>query len=133
MISFFADKDTRQMRLSICKACPKYIKLTGNCRVCGCFMSIKTSIAKLSCPDKPKRWDKVNTYENVDVPDNLKKEVLTIWEDMKYDKFKNYETKFKAIDLYNTLTNSGISKSTSCASCLSSVKKFFEKIVKEKK
>ena len=132
MNKFFADKDTRKMRLDICRKCPKYISLTGNCRICGCFMRVKTSIAKLSCPDNPQRWSKVYTYDEVKVPDNLRDEVEIIWEDMKGGKFKNYEVKFQAIDLYNTLTNSGISHRTSCTSCLSSIKEFFKQIINNK-
>ena len=131
MNNFFADSDTRKMRLEICRQCPKYIKLTGNCRVCGCFMRVKTSIAKLYCPDKPQRWGKVYTYDNVTVPDNLKEEVHNIWQDMKHSRFKNHETKHKAIDLYNTLTNSGISHRTNCTSCLNTIKEFFNQIIKQ--
>lgn len=37
-------------RYEICKACPEFIKLTTQCKKCGCFMSAKTKLAQASCP-----------------------------------------------------------------------------------
>lgn len=39
-----------QKRLSICAVCPEYIRLTSQCKACGCFMKGKASIADASCP-----------------------------------------------------------------------------------
>lgn len=37
-------------RYSICKACPELIKLTKQCKKCGCFMTIKSKMKLASCP-----------------------------------------------------------------------------------
>jgi hypothetical protein len=37
-------------RFDICKACPELIKLTKQCRNCGCFMAVKTKLEKATCP-----------------------------------------------------------------------------------
>jgi hypothetical protein len=37
-------------RMSICKACPELIKLTSQCKKCGCFMKAKTTIEAATCP-----------------------------------------------------------------------------------
>jgi len=48
----FVDDEERKKRLEICVGnedyypCDKYLKLTGNCKVCGCFVKAKTKIKK---------------------------------------------------------------------------------------
>ena len=37
-------------RFSICLKCPELIKLSGQCKKCGCFMSIKTKLENAKCP-----------------------------------------------------------------------------------
>lgn len=37
-------------RFSICSACPEMIKLTSQCKKCGCFMNLKTKLQKAECP-----------------------------------------------------------------------------------
>jgi len=37
-------------RYSICKACPELIKLTKQCKKCGCFMTVKSKMKLASCP-----------------------------------------------------------------------------------
>jgi hypothetical protein len=37
-------------RLKICKSCPELIKLTTQCKKCGCFMSAKTKLQAAKCP-----------------------------------------------------------------------------------
>jgi hypothetical protein len=37
-------------RMLICKACPELIKLTNQCKKCGCIMSIKTKLEAAICP-----------------------------------------------------------------------------------
>ena len=46
----WADEEKAEERYSICKACPELIKLTKQCRKCGCFMAGKVRIKKSSCP-----------------------------------------------------------------------------------
>lgn len=37
-------------RLSICQECPRFVKLTGQCKECGCVMKLKTSLPNATCP-----------------------------------------------------------------------------------
>lgn len=37
-------------RYSICQSCPELIKLTKQCKKCGCFMAAKTKLQKATCP-----------------------------------------------------------------------------------
>jgi hypothetical protein len=37
-------------RLDICKACPELIKLTHQCKRCGCLMNLKTKLKDATCP-----------------------------------------------------------------------------------
>lgn len=46
----YADKETSEKRLDICKACPFVIKATTQCKKCKCFMHAKTKLAKATCP-----------------------------------------------------------------------------------
>jgi hypothetical protein len=44
-------------RLEICRACPELIKLTEQCKKCGCFMAAKTKLPHAECPLQ--KWGKV--------------------------------------------------------------------------
>lgn len=37
-------------RMEICRDCPFFVKITGQCKECGCFMEQKTKLAEASCP-----------------------------------------------------------------------------------
>lgn len=37
-------------RMSICNGCPELIKITSQCKKCGCFMSAKTKLESAKCP-----------------------------------------------------------------------------------
>jgi hypothetical protein len=45
-----ASEELAKSRMLICKACPELIKLTIQCKKCGCFMAAKTKLEKASCP-----------------------------------------------------------------------------------
>jgi hypothetical protein len=45
-----ATKDLAEDRYSICKECPELIRLTRQCKKCGCFMEFKTKISEAVCP-----------------------------------------------------------------------------------
>jgi hypothetical protein len=47
-----------QKRFEICKSCPELIKLTSQCKKCGCFMEAKTKLPNAECPIG--KWDKVS-------------------------------------------------------------------------
>jgi hypothetical protein len=44
------DPEFAKKRLEICKACPELIKLTSQCKKCGCFMTLKTKLKEATCP-----------------------------------------------------------------------------------
>jgi hypothetical protein len=45
-------------RMAICLQCPELIKLTKQCKKCGCFMEAKTRLPNAECPlGKWKRTD----------------------------------------------------------------------------
>lgn len=46
----WADKEVADSRYELCKECPFFIKLTGQCKECGCIMSAKTKLLKATCP-----------------------------------------------------------------------------------
>lgn len=37
-------------RFTICEQCPSLVKLTNQCRECGCFMKIKVKLKEATCP-----------------------------------------------------------------------------------
>jgi hypothetical protein len=45
-----ASEEDAESRYSICKSCPEFIKLTKQCKKCGCLMSAKTKLALATCP-----------------------------------------------------------------------------------
>jgi hypothetical protein len=45
-----AAEELSDSRMSICRSCPELIKLTSQCKKCGCFMSIKTKYEAAKCP-----------------------------------------------------------------------------------
>lgn len=46
----WASEEESNKRYDICKACPELIKLTSQCKKCGCFMAAKTKLKGASCP-----------------------------------------------------------------------------------
>ena len=46
----YAEDSLKENRLSICESCPEYIKLTSQCKQCGCFMKLKTKLLHAACP-----------------------------------------------------------------------------------
>lgn len=46
----WAPEDTAKQRFDICQQCPELIKLTKQCKKCGCFMAAKTKLAHATCP-----------------------------------------------------------------------------------
>ena len=45
-----AGDDLAKQRLDICLSCPELIKLTVQCKKCGCFMAAKTKLESAKCP-----------------------------------------------------------------------------------
>ena len=46
----WAEKELSEERYSICNGCPELIKLTKQCKKCGCFMAVKSKMKVASCP-----------------------------------------------------------------------------------
>jgi hypothetical protein len=46
----WASEDLATKRLDLCKSCPELIKLTTQCKQCGCFMGVKTKLSIAACP-----------------------------------------------------------------------------------
>jgi hypothetical protein len=46
----WADESLSKERLSICKQCPELIKITSQCKKCGCVMKLKTKLELAVCP-----------------------------------------------------------------------------------
>lgn len=46
----WASEEVAEKRYSICQECPELIKLTKQCKKCGCFMFAKTKLEKAECP-----------------------------------------------------------------------------------
>ena len=45
-----SDKELIEERLVICNTCPFFNKRLMKCTKCGCFMKLKTTLRKASCP-----------------------------------------------------------------------------------
>ena len=53
----FGEKSPEEVaayRLAICEGCEFFRKRSRTCMKCGCFMSLKTTLAKAECPVK--KW-----------------------------------------------------------------------------
>lgn len=48
--SEIASKKVYDNRLSICKSCPNFRKLTKQCKICKCIMPAKAKLADARCP-----------------------------------------------------------------------------------
>jgi hypothetical protein len=46
----WAEKSLSDERYNICRGCPELIKLTKQCKKCGCFMAAKTKLQQATCP-----------------------------------------------------------------------------------
>jgi len=44
-----SDEKTEK-RLTICHSCEHFLKITTQCKKCGCFMSAKTKLGSAKCP-----------------------------------------------------------------------------------
>jgi hypothetical protein len=37
-------------RMDICRSCEHFLKVTGQCKKCGCIMAMKTKLPNATCP-----------------------------------------------------------------------------------
>jgi hypothetical protein len=45
-----ASDDLAAQRITICQTCPSLLKITTQCKECGCFMKLKTKLQNATCP-----------------------------------------------------------------------------------
>ena len=43
-------EDVANGRFAICETCPSLLKVTSQCKECGCFMKLKTKLPAAVCP-----------------------------------------------------------------------------------
>lgn len=55
-------KKIQEERYSICQSCEKLYRPSDTCRVCGCFMKVKTWMPNQSCPLK--KWSAVESEQS---------------------------------------------------------------------
>jgi Family of unknown function (DUF6171) len=46
----WVDEETGNKRFEICKSCPELFAPTAQCKLCGCFMRLKTKMESAKCP-----------------------------------------------------------------------------------
>jgi hypothetical protein len=44
------ESNISQQRLEICRGCEEFMKLTSQCKKCGCFMNSKVKLPSAECP-----------------------------------------------------------------------------------
>ena len=49
------EQKIQETRFAICLQCPELIKITSQCRQCGCIMKAKTKLPNAKCPIG--KWD----------------------------------------------------------------------------
>lgn len=43
-------EEEAERRMSVCEQCPSLLKITNQCKECGCVMKLKTKLMKATCP-----------------------------------------------------------------------------------
>lgn len=46
----WASEEVAISRFETCKSCPELIKISNQCKKCGCFMTVKTKLEQAKCP-----------------------------------------------------------------------------------
>jgi len=62
------DEGIAAQRFDICLECPQLIKLTNQCKECGCIMSAKTKLPNAECPLG--KWGQINVSYKELIPTN---------------------------------------------------------------
>ena len=47
---------TSAEKFAICEKCEHFKQSTKQCKLCGCFMPLKTLLPGMYCPDNPPKW-----------------------------------------------------------------------------
>ena len=64
IIALAVDDNVQEARLAICRECEYLFKPSMQCKKCGCFVQVKTSLAPFSCPAG--KWYAITVHENHD-------------------------------------------------------------------
>jgi len=93
-------------------------------------MKIKARLAPMECPKK--YWQKTTEIEAPDeLPQEMIKEIIDVWQDLKTGRAKDVYAKNRMIELYNTIYSANYNPNTNCGSCISScfdgIKKLYKK------
>ena len=56
-----------EKRLQICKECPRFVKLTHQCKECACIMNAKVKLEDAECPLN--KWKAVNVPFDREITD----------------------------------------------------------------
>jgi hypothetical protein len=132
MNKFFVPNEIYEDRITICKSCVYYFKPTGTCKICKCFMKVKSRISSQSCPQK--YWDKTTEVEIPEtLPQEIVDEILDMWKDLKTGRAKDQAAKKRLIETYNTIFNTNYSPRTNCGSCISTCFDGIKKLYNEYK
>jgi hypothetical protein len=55
-------ESTAQYRLELCNSCDQLNKITNQCKMCLCYMPVKTMLAQSECPLN--KWGKEKSNQN---------------------------------------------------------------------
>jgi hypothetical protein len=44
------EQDIAEDRMDVCRSCEHFLKMTGQCKKCGCIMAIKSKLPNATCP-----------------------------------------------------------------------------------
>ena len=47
---------TSDEKYKICQECEYFKSTTKQCKICGCFMPLKTLLPGMKCPHNPPKW-----------------------------------------------------------------------------
>jgi len=54
--SLIVSEEVQRERMEICKKCPNLDKKWKFCKICNCFMPLKTKLRWAECPEETPRW-----------------------------------------------------------------------------
>ena len=52
--NWLVNEEIKEKRWNICQNCEHLYRPTSTCKLCGCFMQVKTGLSRQSCPVK--KW-----------------------------------------------------------------------------
>lgn len=45
-----SSEEISRARLAVCEQCPEFQRIARMCKLCGCFLDLKTKLLQASCP-----------------------------------------------------------------------------------